>query len=132
MHSAPPVRLKRSSSLPALETTPVARLRCSNLLVDGHAVSSTETMSGFISSRQVGEKVCSSSKVMHGDIGPRKRRRAVSVPYTTCAVPDELVGFDDDSRQWTKDARRRCHALNELLATEIGYLADLRFLVTVC
>jgi hypothetical protein len=32
----------------------------------------------------------------------------------------------------SKDAVRRYHALKELLATEYGYLEDLRFLVTVC
>ncbi len=126
MLSAPPVRRKRSSSLPTSEAMPVTRLLCSNLWVDEH---SPETMNGFLSPKQMAEKVHSSSHVMHGDIGPKQLKRAISVPYTTYFRVSD-VGLRD-SGQWTKDARRRCHALNELLATEVGYLADLRFLVTV-
>jgi len=127
MFSAPLVRRKRSSSLPTSEAMPVSRLLRSSLWVDEH---SPETMNGFLSPQKTTEKVNLCSHVMHGDIGPKQLKRAISVPYATCFRVLADVGLGD-SGQWTKDARRRCHALNELLATEVGYLSDLRFLVTV-
>jgi hypothetical protein len=45
---------------------------------------------------------------------------------------DESIVEDAWGSVQNKDAVRRYHALKELLATEYGYLEDLRFLVTVC
>ena len=45
---------------------------------------------------------------------------------------DEHNAGDAWNKARTKDAVRRYHVLKELLATEYGYLEDLRFLVTVC
>ena len=45
---------------------------------------------------------------------------------------DESIVGDPWGSVRSKDAVRRYHALKELLATEYGYLEDLRFLVTVC
>lgn len=46
------------------------------------------------------------------------------------AADHPLQGKDDDL-VGSKDDVRKCHALLELLSTEVGYLFDLKVLVTV-
>lgn len=89
----------------------------------------------------------------NAELGPM-RKRSVSDPTSGARVstnptvgddrdlscsPGEVASWSDESSAedaWnkarTKDAVRRYHVLKELLATEYGYLEDLRFLVTVC
>jgi len=78
------------------------------------------------------------------------RKRSISDPTSVVRVSTNPPAVEDSPQDedvcssdgcsvgdtWdavrSKDAVRRYHALKELLATEYGYLEDLRFLVTVC
>ena len=133
----------RSSSLPS----PTARPAVQNHTLDKHIVRSPHVLPRTFANAQ---KSCLFSPLsVNGHFGPKRRKRAVSDPLTYCPPDiddgDTLCGSRDDDASWTdenciedpwegernKDALRRFHALKELLATEVGYLADLRFLVTV-